>query len=185
MICFTKMSLLIFESSAMINIQSSTKLSRGILLTFRKINTPYLILLAILFNLILSLSFALITHKSGYSINANFMPFDSIKEELLVVVLFAPFAETVIYQYWLVDVTLFITQRLLRKESLILALLIPSICFALSHMYNYIYVANTFIAGLSINLFYIIVKLRKQNAFISTVIMHALYNLGVFTLKHI
>lgn len=157
----------------------------NLLFSFRRISTPLLIVLAFVFNLILSLIFAFLSHKAGYTINANFMPLDSIKEELLVVVLFAPFLETIVYQYFLVDVTLYLTQLIFKKESIILAILIPAICFAMSHMYNYIYVANTLIAGLSLNLFYVLVKLRKQNAFICTVIVHSLYNLCVFALRHI
>lgn len=167
----------------MTSINSTPMLRERILLTFSKISTPYLILIALGFNLILSLTFAFIRHKFGYAINSNLLSFESIKEELLVVVLIAPFAETVIYQYWLVTLTLFLTERLLKKESIILAIIIPAICFGLSHTYNYFYIINTFLAALSINLFYIIVKQRNQQSFILTVVLHALYNLSVFGLK--
>lgn len=157
----------------------------NLLFSFRRISTPLLIVIAFTFNMLLSLTFAFVSHKAGYPINANFLAFDSLWEEIIIVIILAPIIETVVYQYFLVDVTLYLTSVIFKKQSIILAILIPAICFALSHKYNYLYVANTLIAGLSLNLFYVLVKLRKQNAFICTVIVHSVYNLAVFTLKHI
>lgn len=156
----------------------------SLLFKLRKTNILWLLALVVLFNLALSLIVAFVSNKAGYSISANFLPFESIKEEFIVVVIIAPFLETTFYQYFLIEFVLFITRFLFKKESILLAVLIPAIAFAMSHQYNYIYVANTLIAGISLNLFYIIVKLRKQNAFICTVIVHAIYNLFVFALRN-
>ncbi len=157
----------------------------SLLLSFGRISTPLLIVMTWIFNLALSLVFAFIIHKTGNSFNLNFKPFDSMQEEMLLVLVFAPFFETVFYQYFLIETILYFSQLISKRESLILAILIPALIFAMSHTYNYAYVAHTLIGGMSLNLLFVLVKLRKQNAFICTGIAHALYNLGVFTLKYL
>lgn len=152
---------------------------------FRKVSTLQLITIAVLLNLIFSLLTAYFTQLLGLRLTANFPPFESIKEELFAVVIFAPFVETLIFQYFLINLTISLTRFLFKRESIVLAIMIPGAVFGLAHTYNYVYMACTFVTGLLFNAFYIIIKYRKQDAYSCTTIVHGLYNLFIFGLKHI
>mgnify|MGYP002335906332 CR=1 FL=1 len=152
---------------------------------FRKVSTLQLIILAVLLNLIFSLLTTYFTQLLGLRITANFPPFESVKEELFAVVIFAPLVETLIFQYFLVNLSISLTRFLFKRESIILSIMMPAAVFGLAHTYNYIYMACTFVTGLLFNTFYIIIKYRKQDAYSCTTIVHGLYNLFIFGLKHI
>src|SRR5690606_9266417 len=114
-----------------------------------------------------------------YPINKNFMPFDSMKEELFMILILAPVLETALYQYAVIEVVLSLTKLIFKKEVILAAVLIAAIAFGLSHLYNYLYMILTAAAGFTLGLFYTIVRSRKGNAFVYTMILHALYNLFV------
>ena len=157
----------------------------NLLRIFRNVNTLQLIILTVLLNLIFSLLTTYFTQLLGLRITANFPPFESVKEELFAVVILAPFVETLIFQYFLVNLGISLTRFLFKRESIFLAILLPAVGFGLSHTYSYIYMACTFVSGLIFNTFYIIVKYRKQDAYSCTTMVHGLYNLFIFGLKHI
>ena len=74
-----------------------------LLVPFRNISTPVLIALTLIIHLIFSLSTSSVARMYGISLNANFPPFDNLKQEFLLVVIFAPLVETLIFQYFLVN----------------------------------------------------------------------------------
>ncbi|WP_276358920.1 CPBP family intramembrane glutamic endopeptidase [Daejeonella sp. H1SJ63] len=149
----------------------------------QRLNTFKLLLIVLLANLILSSVFAILRQKYGYSMDPKMLNFDSVLEEFIVVVVVAPVFETVVFQYFMITLMLFLAQRFFKRDLAAFAIILPAICFGFSHTYNNLYVLNTFLAALMINYFYILVKSRNQNAFILTVILHALYNFSVFGLK--
>ncbi|MDP2412361.1 CPBP family intramembrane glutamic endopeptidase [Daejeonella sp.] len=157
----------------------------NILHAFRKVSTPQLILLTVLVHLIFSLLSSYFSQFWGLRVSANFPPFESIKQEFFAVVIFAPFVETLIFQYFLINLTISLTRFLFKKESIVLSIILPAAVFGLAHTYNYIYVVTTFVVGMLLNAFYIIIKYRKQDAYSCTTIVHGLYNLFIFGLKHI
>ena len=157
----------------------------NLLFAFRKVNSPLLILLTVAINLIFSLSVTYLSHQAGYRVRTNFLQFESIRQELFAVAIFAPIVETFVFQYFLINLTISLTKLVIKGGSTILAILIPAVAFGLVHPYNYIYMANTFLTGLLLNTFYMIIKYRKHDAFTCTVLVHALYNLSVFTIGHI
>lgn len=157
----------------------------NLLHSFRRVNTPQLILLTVLLNLIFSILTSYFTQLFGQRVTSNFPLFESVEQELFVVLIFAPLVETLIFQYFLVNLIISLTRFLIKRESPVLSILIPAIGFGLAHNYNYIYMACTFVAGLFFNTFYVIIKYRKQDAYTCTAIVHGLYNLLIFALKHI
>jgi hypothetical protein len=155
-----------------------------LLVPFRNISTPVLIALTLIIHLIFSLSTSSVARMYGISLNANFPPFDNLKQEFLLVVIFAPLVETLIFQYFLVNLSISLTMLLFKREYIILAIMMPAMAFGLAHTYNYMYMASTFVTGLLFNTFYMVVKYRKQDAYSCTTIVHGLYNLFIFGLKH-
>jgi hypothetical protein len=156
-----------------------------LLVPFRNISTPVLIALTLIIHLIFSLSTSSVARMYGISLNANFPPFDNLKQEFLLVVIFAPLVETLIFQYFLVNLSISLTMLLFKREYIILAIMMPAMAFGLAHTYNYIYMASTFVTGLLFNTFYMVVKYRKQDAYSCTTIVHGLYNLFIFGLKNL
>ena len=155
-----------------------------LLVPFRNISTPVLVALTLIIHLIFSLSTSSVARMYGISLNANFPPFDNLKQEFLLVVIFAPLVETLIFQYFLVNLSISLTMLLFKREYIILAIMMPAMAFGLAHTYNYMYMASTFVTGLLFNTFYMVVKYRKQDAYSCTTIVHGLYNLFIFGLKH-
>jgi hypothetical protein len=171
------------NKSPMIYLQFLLNLKRRIKIALFKINSPLLILLTLCFNLFLSLSFSYFLKSTGQTITANFTPFENKQKEFFAVVILAPLFETFFFQSLLIDLTLYVWRICTKKESILMAILIPSIFFGLSHNYNYLYVLSTFFIGLIFNTFYLTMKLRNQWPYIQTVILHALYNLCIFLLR--
>jgi hypothetical protein len=155
-----------------------------LLVPFRDISTPVLILLTLIVQSIFSISTTSVARMYGISLSANFPPFKSIWEEFFTVIIFAPLVETLIFQYFLVNLSISLTRFLFKREYIILAIMMPAMAFGLAHTYNCIYMASTFVTGLLFNTFYMVVKYRKQDAYSCTTIVHGLYNLFIFGLKH-
>jgi membrane protease YdiL (CAAX protease family) len=155
------------------------------LLPFRKFSTPKLILLTLIVRLIFSLVVSYFAELYDIRINTNALKFDSIKEELFFVVIAGPIVETFLCQYFLINLIISLTRFLFKKESISLAIFISALIFGLGHQYNYMYMALTFISGLLYGTFFVIIKYRKQDAFTCTTIVHALYNLFAFGMKHL
>lgn len=166
-------------------VNSTLKIRELVLLTLKRASIPYCILYFLTYNLVLVQTFALIKAEYVYMINANLLAFDSKNEELIMIVILAPFLETIGYQYFLIFITLFITEKLINKESFILAIIIPAIYFASSHLPDYTYAMYSFLGALSFNVFYLIMKYLKQNVILYTLILHVLCNLIVLGLKNI
>lgn len=162
-----------------------TNLKLNLLHFFRKVNTIWLIMLAVLLNLIFSFMTTYLNRLLGLKLSANFLPFESILEEFFAVVIFAPLVETLIFQYFLINLSISLTRFLFKREYIILAIVMPAVAFGLAHSYNYIYMASTFISGLMVNTFYMVVKYRRQDAYSCTTIVHGLYNLFIFGFKNI
>ena len=155
------------------------------ILPFRKFSTPKLTLLALIVHLIFSFAVSYFAYLFDIQINTNPIKFDNIKEEFLVVVIIAPFVETFLCQYFLINLIISLNRFLFKKESISLAIFISALIFGLGHQYNYIYMAVTFFTGLLYATFFFIIKCRKQDAFTYTSIVHCLYNLVAFGMKYL
>lgn len=93
-------------------------------------------------------------------------------------VLIGPLFETFVFQYLIINVLLFF------KFKYVLILLISSVCFALDHSYNLVYVAFAFISGLFYASYYMYLKsINYKKAFLNVWCIHLLYNLLVFILS--
>ena len=164
---------------------SSLKIRELVLVAIKRASIPSCILYFLTYNLVLVQTFAFVRGEYAYMINGNLLAFDSMNEELLMIVILAPFLETIAYQHFLIFITLFLTEKLFKKESLIMAIMIPALYFSSSHLPDHSYVLYTFFGTLSFNIFYLIMKYRMQNAIFYTLLVHMLCNLLVFGLMYI
>jgi|JI6StandDraft_1071083.scaffolds.fasta_scaffold88578_3 membrane protease YdiL (CAAX protease family) len=163
---------------------STLNIRERILLTLKRVNIGYYLLYFLVCNFVLVQLFAFFRGEYAYMINGNLLSFDSQNEELIMVVILAPFLETIGYQHFLIFIVLFVSEKLTKKRSIILAIIIPAIYFASSHLPDYTYVVYAFLGALSFNIFYLIMKYRMRNAIFYTLLVHLLCNLLVFGLKH-
>lgn len=159
--------------------------SRRLIETLNKIGVIRLTLYTVAISLIFNILITLILNNLGISVSKNFGSFKNPKDEFLTVVILAPLLETLIFQSFLIDLTLYLTGKIFKAESVFLGILIPSICFGLNHYYNLFYILVTIVLGSIFNVFYMNLKFRKQYPYMYTAVVHSLCNLTVFTLKHL
>lgn len=165
-------------------VNSTLKIRERVLLILKRVSITYFTLYFLIYNFVLVQAFAFFRGEYAYMINGNLLAFESKNEELLMIVILAPFLETIGYQHFLIFITLFLTQKLINKESILLAVNIPAIYFASSHLPDYTYVGYSFFGALSFNVFYLIMKYRTQTPIFYTLLLHLLCNLLVFGLKY-
>jgi len=134
-----------------------------------------LFILILLFKIINGYTFNYINHRFFKLENAVFDTF-SEKELFLLVVIFAPVIETLIFQ-------LFLYQLLDKiKVNSVSIVILMSIAFSIAHWYHWLYVIAAFINGLFLNYFYAYI-LKNRNELIAvllTIVLHSSYNLFGF-----
>lgn len=166
-------------------IDSTVNLTERIFSGLRELKTPSLMLNILAFNLALAVIIAPIRNDFIYTIHANFLPFDSLNEELLVVLFLAPLIETVLYQYAIIDVSLYLLKLIFKKELIIVSIILSAISYSLIHLYDYVYMIQMVIAGFLYSVFYVVVKQKNRNALLYSLVLHILCNILMFGLKHI
>ncbi len=107
-----------------------------------------------------------------YSSNDNGLEKFSETARFFLIVIFAPLLETAIlnlFPNWVL--------RSLKVSNKFLLIIVPSIIFALFHIYHPLYVAMTFIGGLILNWYYIYCQKNTSYTFLLVSLLHATYNL--------
>lgn len=104
--------------------------------------------------------------------------FDTKFEEFLIVVLFAPLLETLIFQYSIIS-------YVLGKwtNAYLFASIFSAALFGVSHFYSPEYILKTFFSGLLFGSLYLVVHNKNNNAFIIVAIAHSIYNFIGFCLR--
>ena len=134
-----------------------------------------LFILILLFKIINGYTFNYINHRFFKLENAVFDTF-SEKELFLLVVIFAPVIETLIFQWFLYQ----LLDKI--KVNSVSIVILMSIAFSLAHWYHWLYVIAAFIKGLFLNYFYVYI-LKNRNELIAvllTIVLHSSYNLFGF-----
>lgn len=98
-------------------------------------------------------------------------------EQILLLLIIAPLAETYIFQKLFLEGLCSLTKR-----KWLSALLI-AILFGLAHHYSVPYMVKTFIAGLLYCYLYLTIKEKGANAYWYTVFAHFIFNLVAFLLN--
>ncbi len=98
-------------------------------------------------------------------------------EQILLLLILAPLAETYIFQ------KLFLEGMILLTNRKWLSVLLIAILFGLAHNYSVPYMTKAFIAGLLYCYLYLTVKNKGANAYWYTVFAHFIFNLVAFLLN--
>ena len=97
--------------------------------------------------------------------------------------IWAPFVETLLYQYAIIEIVTWITKKTAGKEYMIFASIASAIFFSLSHDYSAPYMIFTFFLGLYLSFVYIFFRIKyksKTLAYLATVLMHFIFNISPF-----
>lgn len=103
----------------------------------------------------------------------------SLVAVFFVSVIAGPFVETLIYQFALIEGTLYYTGK--NRRGVFLAMFVSAFIFGVSHSYNLVYMAAAMCMGLSLALTYIQFKRRHNiSPFIGVYAIHSCINLVAF-----
>ncbi|MES2417619.1 MAG: CPBP family glutamic-type intramembrane protease [Bacteroidota bacterium] len=120
----------------------------------------------------------------GRVLSSNVAKWGSWIEELVVVILFAPLLETLLFQV----ATYAFFKRLIKDLKLpecqieLLFLFFSSLLFAFFHQYNWLYMIYAFLGALSLNGSYLYFLREKFYPYLGVALIHLLYNGMVFVL---
>lgn len=132
----------------------------------------FLVVLAVVVNLLITALFSFILfpgHKAGLAMEQDIYYF-------LTIIILGPFLETLFVQRGIIN---YILSR--KPTEYLLACLVASLVFAAFHYYSIPYIIKTFFSGFTYGTLYISVKQKNENAFLATLIAHAVFNgLGFF-----
>ena len=104
----------------------------------------------------------------------NSLVFDSRLEEFLIVVVFVPLLETLIFQSWILKWLFNSTKRKW------LSILLGAVFFGISHWYSVPYVFKTFLSGIMYNTLYLVTREQSRRAFWYVAFTHMAFNLIAF-----
>ena len=134
----------------------------------------YLLLLALSADILISGIFSYILfpdHSSG-------LPFSSVSEEFIILLLVAPVLETWIFQSFIIKKSL----QYFNNDKLV-AIILSAVFFGLTHYYSIPYIIKATIAGIFYAMLYFILLNKKKQPVIYIIIVHSIYNLIGFTLN--
>ena len=102
------------------------------------------------------------------------------------ILLLAPLLETLIFQKW---VLFLLDKTFLKKHKfkLIFYSSISGILFGLSHHYNSVHIIKSSLSGFVLMFFFMKINTQynQRNAFISIVVIHALWNMTVWIIRNV
>lgn len=144
--------------------------------TLSKISLTRLIFLTVIIEFTVSLVFGLLffsNHSAGPK-------FETKLEEFFIVVIIAPFIETLIFQYTIIS--FFLNKR---PKAVLFTIAFSAILFGVSHFYSQVYILKTFISGLLFGTLYIVVNAKNSSAIIAVTLAHSIYNFIGFCLRQL
>ena len=99
----------------------------------------------------------------------------------VIIVIIGPLIETLIYHYSIYHLIKNTPLTEARSKTIII---VSSLLFALSHFYNVSFILYAFLIGILFMLVYIN-RIKKGDAFVIVYIIHAIFNLTLFTVNFI
>ena len=111
--------------------------------------------------------------------------FESTIEEVVVVLFFAPFFESLIFQFYIIEFNDWVFKR--SRFRIFSGCLLSSLAFSLIHLYSFIYFLFALMIGSFFAYFYCIEKLRTNGfrAGICVISLHFSYNLFALLWNHL
>ena len=124
---------------------------------------------------ILDILFEIINGEDVFKLDFNDY---SIREKIFEVVFLAPLIETVLIQFLLIELFLYVFSRLKNNERNSLSVLLSGLVFGILHQYNISYMIAASILGWFFGSIYIFYKINgKMRPFFAVLIVHSIHNL--------
>ncbi len=139
-----------------------------------KINVYLFFGIAFILLLLSSLIISYFLPFSASNSNVNYIEHFGKIITLLVVVIWVPVMETILYQALIIYVIKAFVPKI--RYSFFISIFISSMAFGLSHPYSLPYIFAASIAGLIFATTYYISLYRKQSAFLLVFLLHAINN---------
>ncbi|WJS94594.1 CPBP family intramembrane metalloprotease [Flavobacterium johnsoniae] len=136
-----------------------------------------LILLVILLNFLNNYIFSVVSDLFDVPLNEGFNDHYTIKEKIVLFIIVAPFIETLLFQYAVIEISKSI------KMALKYCCLVSAFAFAAFHLYNFFYFSYAFVTGLLFAYLYTRGK-NQRSAILLPFIAHVIYNGIVFIGKY-
>lgn len=134
-------------------------------------------LVVFLINILISILYNKILIFYNLNYKANPIPFDSLYEEIFLIILVAPVFETLLYQ--------FLPSYIFRNKNKIITIFVSSILFGLSHWYSFLNFIFGMLIGTLFIISYILIDIRKVNPLITICLAHMFYNISAFIWNHL
>ncbi|MES2330375.1 MAG: CPBP family intramembrane glutamic endopeptidase [Bacteroidota bacterium] len=131
------------------------------------IASPYLVLFALLADVIVTAIFSFILFPE----NTSGPVFETSVPDFLLIVIAAPIIETAIVQLWIIKTVLKYS-----RNNRLLAVLISAILFGLAHHYSIAYVLKATLAGTIYAMLWFSIAGKQKNPFWYVVLTHSMYN---------
>ncbi len=133
-----------------------------------KINKIVLLISVVILNLTISLFFSEILFpdfKGGFE-------YESLIQAFLILVILVPFLETLIFQH-------FVIRWVFKKfpGNFLLACLLSTFLFAISHSYSIHYILKTIFSGFLYSLMYLVFFKANSRSIAYVILAHSIYNL--------
>ena len=153
--------------------------SKYLILSYTNLFKTFLISLILV---VLNIIFSYLLLKFGSSSMINLQKFDLKKHEFIEVVFIAPIIETIIFQYLIIN-QVYLSYK--GKNIRILAIIISSLTFGLTHLYNIKYFLFGIIFGFILATSFC--NFKEKTNYLSAIfyvfLIHSLSNLYVFLIK--
>jgi len=147
-----------------------------------RVNLAAFVFITLLTTVLFSLAFHHFVPE-GTMINSVTSTIENKYYLLVIAVLFAPLIETLFFQFFPIMFMLFVRNKR-NRSNLYIAILLSALLMAIGHIYSVYYFVSTFFIGLLWAISYVIAMHRKQNAFLTISLVHALWNLLVFIINY-
>ncbi|RYY29999.1 MAG: CPBP family intramembrane metalloprotease [Chitinophagaceae bacterium] len=139
-----------------------------------RINTAVLFIGGLLLQAAIMVTFALLWWAPATVMTNSFTGW----KQFLIVVIAAPFIETLIFQYAI------LTSMLNTVRSTAIAIFVSALAFSLTHFYSAQYLVATFCSGVLFAVLYLVFQHKNNRGFLYVLLIHSIYNFFVFAMKH-
>ena len=100
-------------------------------------------------------------------------------DRIMMVIFLAPIFETLFFQFGLIEIMYSLVKRKFIYKGIV-AILLSSVAFSLTHSENAYNMIHGFFSGLVLATVYMLARKNDKKPFLSTLLIHFLFNLTVF-----
>jgi len=135
------------------------------------------------FKAVISIIFSILSNyflDSEKITNSAIQGFDTANK-FVIAVLFAPLIETLIFQFLVIELVLFLLKRAKHSYGEFFSILVSSFLFSMTHSYSNYYILYAFISGFIYAYFYLFARKRNgMNGYLTVAFVHSFSNFTGF-----